>query len=515
MITGELRSQVAAIWDAFWSGGLSNPLVVLEQLTYLLFLRHLDELSAQQPERGPRRPAARSPRSAPSDQNPGGRLPAELRWSQLKGLAPGDLFARFQDQVFPFLRTLDHDGTAYARHMRDARFAIPTPVLLARVVALVDRLPLDDRDTMGDLYEYLLSKLAGAGQNGQFRTPRHLIQLLVELTAPTAQDRLCDPAAGTCGFLVAAAQYLRKHDQESEQRHRDADTSAPGHRGSFHGFEVDPVMLRIGSMNLLLHGIADPDLVYRDALSAEHAQDRGRYTLILANPPFAGAVDAAGCAADLQPGTRTRKTELLFLSLVLRLLAPGGRAAVIVPEGVLFGASAAHKALRRSLIEEQKLEAVLSLPAGAFKPYAGVSTAALLFTRTDCGGTDHVWFYDVTADGLSLDDRRQPLLPADKLGPVPPCALTAAEHAHNNLPDVLARWPQRNTAERLRPRTAQSFCVPRDELAASGYDLSLRRYHEAAPPLSQHRSPQEILASLARIEEELRQGMKKLQELLL
>jgi len=498
MITGELRSQVDRIWNTFWTGGITNPLEVLEQLTYLLFLRRLDD------------PPTRH--LFPDGLTATGRPFADLRWSRFKHLPPASLFSLFEEHVFPFLRALGEGGSTYAHHMKDARFTIPRPELLAKVVDLIDRVQLAEHDdTKGDLYEYMLSKLASAGHNGQFRTPRHLIRLVIELTAPGPTEVLCDPAAGTCGFLVAAAHYLRTHHGELLA---DAEPREHFHRRMFHGFDFDRTMLRIGSMNMLLHGVEDPDIAYRDSLAEDHAGDRGRYSLVLANPPFAGSLDYKTCARELLQVVRTQKTELLFLALCLRLLKPGGRAAVIVPDGVLFGASAAHRKLRALLVEEQRLEAVLSLPGGAFKPYAGVCTAILLFTKTDSGGTDHVWFYEVAADGWSLDDKRQPLLPADKLGAVPPTPLTAAEHKKNNLPDLLARWPLRSTAERQRPRTAQSFCVPKSELVAQDYDLSLSRYKQVEPAELTHRAPHEILARLAELEQEIQQGMSELTALL-
>src|SRR5438094_4311450 len=280
---------------------------------------------------------------------------------------------------------------------------------------------------------------------------------MVELTAPTTRDVICDPACGTAGFLVAAGEYLRERHPEML---RDARLHEHFHHQLFHGFDFDNTMLRIGSMNMLLHGVENPDIRYRDSLAQDHAGEEEKYTLVLANPPFAGSLDYENCAKDLLQIVKTKKTELLFLALFLRLLKPGGRAAVIVPDGVLFGSSKSHKELRRILVEEQKLDAVVSLPGGVFKPYAGVSTAILLFTKTNSGGTDQVWFYDVEADGWSLDDKRTPLLSEDKLGPVPRTALTAEEPGKNNLPDVLARWRQRAGAERERPRVAHSFCVP-------------------------------------------------------
>jgi type I restriction enzyme M protein len=357
----------------------------------------------------------------------------------------------------------------------------------------------------------MLGKIATAGQNGQFRTPRHIIQLMVELTAPTPKDIICDPACGTCGFLVAAGEFLRHTHPEI---FTDATRRNHFHQTAFHGFDFDNVMLRIGSMNMLLHGVENPDIRYRDSLSQDHAGEEEKYSLVLANPPFAGSLDYDQCAKDLLQIVKTKKTELLFLALFLRLLKPGGRAAVIVPEGVLFGSSKAHRALRELVVEKHKLDAVISLPSGVFKPYAGVSTAILLFTKTNSGGTDHVWFYGVEADGMSLDDKRTELLAADKLGAVPSTALTPEDHPKNNLPDVLARWRQRDTAELQRPRTAQSFCVPRADIAAANYDLSLNRYREVVHAQVDLPSPQQLLKELTALEDEIQKDLRELQEML-
>src|SRR5882724_8137996 len=440
MLTGEIRSKIDALWNAFWTGGISNPLEVIEQITYLLFLKRLDDLHTLEENKSTRLKKPMERRVFPAGEDPKGRAYEDFRWSRFKHFEAKDMFEVVNDHVFPFLRTLGGDNSTYAHHMKDARFTIPTPALLAKVVDMIEQVPMEDRDTKGDLYEYMLGKIASAGQNGQFRTPRHIIELMVELVRPVPTDIMCDPASGTCGFPVAVGEYLRRNHPEI---FRDAQLKEHFHHHLFHGFDFDNTMLRIGSMNMLLHGVENPDIRYRDSLAQDHAGEEEKYTLVLANPPFAGSLDYENCAKDLQQIVKTKKTELLFLALFLRLLKPGGRAAVIVPDGVLFGSSNAHKALRRMLIEDQKLDAVISLPGGVFKPYAGVSTAILLFTRTNSGGTDYVWFYDVDADGWSLDDKRTPLLPEEKFGPVPEVALTEEEHAKNNLPDVLARWKQR------------------------------------------------------------------------
>jgi type I restriction enzyme M protein len=511
MLTGELRSQIDSIWNAFWSGGISNPLEVMEQITYLLFLRRLDEMHALEENKAQRLGKPIERRIYPEGNDPKGRDYNDLRWSRFKHFAAGEMFEVIGEHVFPFLRGMGGDGSTYAHHMKDARFTIPTPALLAKVVDLLDHVPMEDRDTKGDLYEYMLGKIASAGQNGQFRTPRHIIRLMVELTAPNAKDVICDPASGTCGFLVAAGEYLRDKHPEIL---RDAASREHFHHGMFHGYDFDNTMLRIGSMNMMLHGVDNPDIRYKDSLAQDHAGDEEKYSLILANPPFAGSLDYENTAKDLQAIVKTKKTELLFLALFLRLLKPGGRAAVIVPDGVLFGSSKAHKQLRQMLVEEQKLDAVISLPSGCFKPYAGVSTAILLFTKTNSGGTDNVWFYDMKADGWSLDDKRQPLLAEDKLDLAPLHILNAEEHAKNNLPDLQSRWKLRDSSERQRARTEQSFCVPLTDIVANGYDLSINRYKEVVHEEVEHLPPKEILAKLAKLEDEIQAGMKALEGML-
>jgi type I restriction enzyme M protein len=511
MLTGELRSQVDAIWNAFWSGGISNPMEVLEQITYLLFIRRLDDAHTLEENKALMLGKAIEHRVFPEGADERGRDYQDLRWSRLKNFAPAEMYKVVGDHVFPFIRSLGNEGSSYAQHMKDARFTIPTPGLLAKVVDMLDRVPMEDRDTKGDLYEYMLGKIAAAGQNGQFRTPRHIINLMVAMTQPTPKDVICDPASGTCGFLVAAGEYLR---DVHPQLFSDATAREHFHRGMFHGYDFDNTMLRIGSMNMALHGVDAPDIRYKDSLAEEHAGDEEKYSLILANPPFAGSLDYENTAKDLLAIVKTKKTELLFLALFLRLLKPGGRAAVVVPDGVLFGSSKAHKELRRALVEDHKLDGVVSLPAGAFKPYAGVSTAILFFTKTNSGGTEHVWFYDMHADGWSLDDKRQPLLDEAKLGPTPASPLTEIEHAKNNLPDALARWAQREGSEMLRPRTAQSFCVPKADLAEQGYDLSLNRYKEVLHEAIEYESPLTIMAKLRTMEDEIQAGMAELEGML-
>lgn len=476
-----------------WSGGISNPLSVIEQLTYLLFIKRLDEVHTLKEHK-----AARTGRAIEDPVFT--RAQDGLRWSRFKDSAPEKMFATVRDEVFPFIKTLgkkDDDvgngGSTYSHHMKDALFMMPTPRVLANVVDQLDSIDMADSDTKGDLYEYMLSKIASAGQNGQFRTPRHIIKLMVEMTAPTPKDVICDPACGTAGFLIAASAYLRS--KHNEAIYKNAATRRRFNEGTFHGFDFDSTMLRIGSMNMLLHGVENPDIRYKDSLAQADGDDAEKYSLILANPPFAGSLDYETTAKDLLQIVKTKKTELLFLALFLRLLQSGGRAAVIVPDGVLFGSSKAHKSMRRILVEDQKLDAVISMPSGVFKPYAGVSTAILIFTKTNSGGTDHVWFYDVQSDGYSLDDKRTPQ--PDK----------------SDLPDILARWQNRG-AEANRQRTDRSFLVAKADIAANDYDLSLNRYKEVVPESVEHDSPRAILRRLAVLEREIESGRKELEAML-
>jgi type I restriction enzyme M protein len=490
MITGELKSKVDAIWDTMWSGGVSNPLSVIEQLTYLLFIKRLDELHTLKERKAARTGNAIEGPIFSKRQD-------HLRWSRFKESAPEQMFNTVKDEVFPFIKSLgatgDDEGTTYSHHMKDALFIMPTPRVLANVVDKLDGIDMADRDTKGDLYEYMLGKIASAGQNGQFRTPRHIISMMVDMMAPTPKDVICDPACGTAGFLIAASEYLVEH--HSDSIYKDSKARKKFNEGTFHGYDFDPTMLRIGSMNMLLHGVENPDIRYRDSLAESDEDDAEKYSLILANPPFAGSLDYESTAKDLQQIVKTKKTELLFAALFLRLLQTGGRAAVIVPDGVLFGSSNAHKTLRQTIVEDQKLDAIISLPSGVFKPYAGVSTAILFFTKTNSGGTDQVWFYDMKADGYSLDDKRTPQ--PDK----------------TDIPDILKRWGKLK-AEKDRARTAQSFMVPKSEIEANDYDLSLNRYKEVEHEATEHESPKVILERLAALETEIAKGREELEGML-
>lgn len=493
MITGELKSKVDALWNAFWSGGISNPLEVIEQITYLLFIRRLDELHTREEKK--------ANRLGGTIQNPIFQADNEaqkLRWSRFRNLSPQEMFDVVSARVFPFIKDLrsDVEHSTYSHHMKDARFTIPTPALLAKVVELVDDIPLDDRDTKGDVYEYMLGKIATAGQNGQFRTPRHIIKMMVELVAPKPTDIICDPACGTAGFLVAASEHLQSKHPEMRTNQK---LIRHFHDNMFNGFDFDNTMLRIASMNMVLHGVENPNISYKDSLSEDHAGDEDRYTLILANPPFAGSLDYEACANDLLQIVKTKKTELLFLALFLRLLKPGGRAAVIVPEGVLFGSSTAHKSLRECLVEQHRLQAVIAMPSGVFKPYSGVSTAVLILTKTGSGGTDSVWFYNMQADSFSLDDKRTPL--------------AAGSHESDNIPDIVDRWNDL-PSEKNRTRRDQSFLVTKQEIAANNYSLNIGQYRQALFEESAVRSPMDLLTEIIADEAEIQDELKQLMEML-
>ena len=516
MVTGQLKSKIDAVWNDFWSGGISNPMEIVEQLTYLLFIKGLDESQTLAENKARRTKSAIVDPIFPSGTfTPEGAMHGcayeQLRWRQLRELGSARaVYDRVNNYVFPFIRARAVD-TTHAQHMQNARFTIPTPELLVKAIDGLDAIPMSDRDTKGDIYEYMLSKIATAGQNGQFLTPRHIIGLMVEMMQPTPNDSVCDPASGTCGFLVAAADYIRRVHPNSF-----SDGTWLEHFNSkmFSGFDFDNTMLRIGSMNMQLRGLDNPVVEYRDSLSENYSHDREAYNLILANPPFAGSLDYEGTARDLLRIAKTKKTELLFLALFLRLLKPGGRAAVIVPDGVLFGSTKAHKELRRMLVEQQQLDGIVSLPAGVFKPYAGVSTTILLFTKTNSGGTDHVWFYDLEADGYSLDDKRTPLLGEGKLGVVTSEDLREDEHEKNNLPDVLGRWRQRNGSELDRAATEQSFCVPKVNIAANEYDLSINRYREIIYDAIEYPPPFQILDELASLESEIQRDISEIETML-
>ena len=483
MITGELRSKVDRIWETFWTGGITNPLEVIEQFTYLLFMKQLDEVeSAKESDAVLLGLPFEGLFSAEQQQ---------LRWSKFKNEEASNMYQIVMNEAFPFIKNLHQDGeSAYSKYMGDAIFKIPTPQMLSKIVDGIDQIDMSGQDTKGDLYEYLLSKVATAGTNGQFRTPRHIIKMMVDLMKPTPSDIIVDPAMGSAGFLVASQEYLREHHADL---FLNAGLKEHFNNNMFYGFDMDRTMLRIGAMNMMLHGVDNPNIEYKDSLSEQNT-DHEKYTLVLANPPFKGSLDYEAVSADLLKVTKTKKTELLFLAEILRSLKIGGRSATIVPDGVLFGSSKAHKEIRKEIVDNQKLEAVISMPSGVFKPYAGVSTAVLIFTKTNAGGTDKVWFFDMKADGYSLDDKRQPI-------------------QENDIPTIIERFGNREE-EVNRERTEQSFFVDVEEIRENGYDLSINKYKKIVYEAVHYDPPEVVLGRIQKIEDEIQQELLELNKLL-
>ena len=510
MITGAIKNKVDKIWTDIWAGGITNPLTVIEQLTYLMFIRSLDEKELETEELENMTGEKMNKIFPPS------AVGQSMRWSKFKDNDPRDIYAVMSQRVFPAIKNMkrgrlpdfteqgelieipddsdsgEPNNTAFARYMGDAMFLIPTPQVLQKIITGLDDLyehDIADRDMQGDLYEYMLGKLATAGQNGQFRTPKHIREMMVELLRPTPDDTICDPACGTAGFLVSASEYIRRHYEDTmtneQWEHFVGD--------AFTGFDTDRTMLRISAMNLMLHSISHPEIDYKDSVSKQNPI-RDKFTICLANPPFKGTVDAESIHDNLKAVTNTKKTELLFLALFLRMMKKGGQCACIVPDGVLFGSSKAHKAIRKELVENHQLRAVISMPSGVFKPYAGVSTAVLVFTKTGAGGTENVWFYDMKADGFSLDDKR-------------------SETQENDIPDIISRFhnPEQETA---RQRTEQSFFVPKQEIAENGYDLSINKYKKVEYVPVEYPSTAEIMANLHELEMEITAGLAELEGML-
>lgn len=509
MVTGELKNKIDGLWDIFAAGGLVNPLDVIEQITYLMFIRDLDDADNLRAKESAMLGLPYQSIFA-NEVQIGDRTidGSQLKWSVFHDFPAGKMYSTVQEWVFPFIKTLHSDkNSAYSKYMDDAIFKLPTPLLLDKVVNALDEIydlmnESQAADVRGDTYEYLLSKIAQSGLNGQFRTPRHIIKMMVQMMEPKADDVICDPACGTSGFLVAASEYLKENHKEEIFFDKVKKDHYMHHM--FHGFDMDRTMLRIGAMNMMTHGVDAPFIEYRDSLSDQNP-DKAKYSLILANPPFKGSLDYDTVSADLLKVCKTKKTELLFLALFLRMLKTGGRCACIVPDGVLFGSSTAHKAIRKEIIENNRLEAVISMPSGVFKPYAGVSTAILVFTKTEHGGTDNVWFYDMKADGFSLDDKRAPV-------------------AENDIPDIIARFKSiKNVGdsdlgvpydESKRERTEQSFFVPKKEIAENDYDLSINKYKKTEYVPVEYPPTSEILAELRNLESEISKAMDELEAML-
>ncbi|AIY12562.1 class I SAM-dependent DNA methyltransferase [Cellulophaga baltica] len=527
MITGDTKSKIDKIWNDFWTGGISNPLTVIEQFTYLIFIKQLDDKQTVNEKKA-------NLLDVPTENPIYTEAQRPLRWSSFREKDPEtmfDLFTRPQKElddvtVFDFMKGIGKQGGVFAQYMKGAIFMIQSPKLLDKVVQQIDTLELDNKDAKGDLYEYMLSKIAEAGTNGQFRTPRHIIRMMVELTQPKQDDTICDPSCGTAGFLVSAGEYI-------QSRHLDWFNNATFrehfHNNMFNGIEFDPTMLRIGAMNMQLHGLDNPTLIGKDALSEANADIENAYSLILANPPFKGSLDYDEVESSLLKTTKTKKTELLFLSLMLRMLKVGGRAAVIVPDGVLFGSSTAHKSIRKELVENQQLQAVISMPSGVFKPYAGVSTAILFFTKTNSGGTDKVWFYDMKADGLSLDDKRNLLVTEDALeqcftepenivkeveGKCDIAQILLDAKVIMNSTVTLSAVERSKMEAQYQDKTSPSFLIPKADIAANDYDLSINRYKEIVYEEIEYDAPETILADIKALDKQRTNAMLNLEKMM-
>jgi len=491
MITGEIKNRIDAIWDTYWVGGITNPMSVLEQMTYLFFMKMIDD-AQQKKEAEANILGVQIANPTFKDglwHNPDtdSDVPYNnLRWHVFKNMEATQMFNTIRNDAFAFIKNLNEGkSSAYSRFMRDAVFLIQNPRTLTKIVDGVDAMDMTNRDAMGDVYEYILGKMAASGNNGQFRTPRHIIRMMVELMQPTLKDEICDPAMGSAGFIVESAKYIAENYKQELLKKENADHF----RGSmFHGFDTDSTMLRIGAMNLMLHGVEEPDVAYRDSLSSSN-NDTEKYTLCLANPPFAGSIDSEDTSKSLLAITNTKKTELLFVSLFIRMLQTGGRCASIVPDGVLFGNSNAHVALRKELVENHTLRAVISMPSGVFQPYSGVSTAVLIFTKTGAGGTDNVWFYDMQADGYSLDQKR-------------------TEVAENDIPDVVTRFHNLE-AEAQRTRKDKSFLVPVDEIRQNDYVLSINKYKEVEREAIEYEPTEIIMARIGQLESEIAAAIRE------
>ena len=494
MITGEIKNRIDSIWDTFWTGGITNSITILEQMTYLFFMKMLDDSqSAKEANANIMGVPLKDPvfkhgnwRNPDTEKD----VPYEsLRWHVFKNKDAEAMFITVSRDVFTFIKTLnDGKESAYSRFMESSTFLIPNARTLSKIVDGIDGLDMNNRDTMGDVYEYVLGKMAASGNNGQFRTPRHIIRMMVEMMEPNLNDTVCDPAMGSAGFIVEAAKFVQEHNKKALLK---KENSEHYRNKMFHGFDTDQTMLRIGAMNLMLHGADNPDIAYRDSLSTDNT-DENAYSLCLANPPFAGSLDYEAVNKSVLAITKTKKTELLFLALFVRMLQVGGRCASIVPDGVLFGNSAGHKSIRKELIEHQRLQAVISMPSGVFQPYSGVSTAIVIFTKTNAGGTDKVWFYDMKADGYTLDQKR-------------------TECKENDIPDIVARWKNLE-AEAIRSRKDQSFFVTVEEIIANDYDLSINKYKEVEKVKVEYENPKTVFKRIAKLQDEINAAMEEFKE---
>jgi len=479
MLHTELKSKIRKLWDKFWSGGISNPLQAIEQISYLIFMKKLEDKNVLEEQNATLKGVTFESTFAKHE---------NCKWSIWSEYPSDKILAHVRDVVFPFMRALGGENSHYATYMKDATFSLPTASLLIEAVNIINDLHIKEQnqDTQGDIYEYLLSELQSAGKNGQFRTPRHIIKMMVELVNPQLGDRILDPACGTAGFLVNAYEHILRTNEKNGVSTLNPQKKKILDEESLYGYDIDRTMVRIAVMNLMMHGITDPKIVGEDTLSKRY-NEKGVYDIILANPPFKGSINESEKSDELT--ISTSKTELLFLELMYNCLSIGGRCAVIVPDGVLFGNSNAHKSIRRLLLEKCRLEAIISMPSGIFKPYAGVSTAVLYFVKGE--PTEKVWFYDMEADGLSLDDKRNEI---DK----------------NDIPDILESFEKRKK-ENNEDRFKKHFFVPIEEIKSNDWDLSINKYRKEKEVEQNHRKSSEILAEMKKEMKELTKGIEELE----
>ncbi len=506
MLNTKLKSSIGRLWDKFWSGGISNPLTAIEQISYLLFMKRLDEMDIKKKQDAEFTGEAYKPVFHDEYET--------FRWSHFRHMEGGEMLTHIQTKVFPFLKTLGKEESPFAKHMGNAVFIISKPSLLVEAVGIIDEIfeeiSTQDtkgqgfQDTQGDIYEYLLSEITSAGKLGQFRTPRHIIQLICELVDPKLGDTICDPACGTGGFLLGAYQHIVTAYTNKEHQKTDENGLTRGDLGdkltderqwhhlkekTFYGYDMDESMVRIGLMNLMMHGISSPNIEQKDTLSKKYDED-GRYDVIMANPPFKGSIDKGDINESLS--LNTTKTELLFINKIIQSLKIGGRAGVIVPDGVLFGSSNAHKQARQMLLNDCELQGVISMPSGVFKPYAGVSTAILIFVKG--GETEKVWFYDMQSDGYSLDDKRTKI------------------NGGGDLPDIVDKWKTRKeqTENKLN---SKFFYVDKKEIEDNGFDLSINRYKVTDHEDVSYEDPEVILEKIETLEQEILTGLSEIKNL--
>lgn len=499
MLDRDLKSKIDKLLDLFWSGGIANPLTNIEQISYLIFMKRLDEVDLK--NKADAEWLKKNYKSIFPNDN--------LRWSHFKHMESSAMLSHVRDHVFPFMKDIKGNGeSSLSQHMKDAVFLIPKPSLLVEAVEVIENLKImeQNQDTQGDIYEYLLSKLNNSGTNGQFRTPRHIIKMMCALVNPKIGQTVCDPACGTGGFLIGAYQHILRSNTSPERIKIEEDGTEHGLVGdriteqkiwdflkdkTFFGYEFDSTMLRIAAMNMVLHGIDHPNINYQDTLS-KRFDLADKYDIVLANPPFKGNIDKTDIHESLSRIVHTTKTELLFMILMTRMLKNGGRCAVIVPDGVLFGSSNAHQAVRKKIIEEAQLEGVISMPSGVFKPYAGVSTAILIFTKG--GETDKVWFYDMDNDGFSLDDKRNLI-------------------KENDIPNIVEKWNKRH---QLKEPTKEDkwFWIEKNQIVENKYDLSINRYKKIEYEEVSYDPPKVILEKLMTMEKKIQKDLEELGKML-